>query len=74
VIQNVGYSSDINKIAHILTMEKVQGVEFNKLLLCNSNTIRCKPQSVVNETQNSGKNHVTQEVKESSVFGFGEGG
>jgi hypothetical protein len=54
-------------------MEKFQGVQFNKFLLCNSNTIRRKPQSGVNETQNSGTNHVTQEVKQGSTSGFGEG-
>jgi hypothetical protein len=54
-------------------MEKVQGVQFNKFLLCNSNTIRSKPQSGAKETQNSGTNHVTQEVKQGSASGFGGG-
>jgi hypothetical protein len=55
-------------------MEKVQGVQFNKFLLRNSNTTRRKPQSGVNETQNSGTNHVTQEAKQGSASGFGGGG
>jgi len=55
-------------------MEKVVGVQFHKFLLCNSNTIRRKPQSGVNVTQNSGTNHVIQEVKQGSASGFGGGG